>query len=378
VVEKKFKSRFPDVDDEMCLRPAASLYCPQIEPAWPEVEGHLTLLERNADQGLEARSREAKLRIRHRFEGTDKGSRERAMTRTGDIIRALTLPPADFVRSLFKRREGVLRLRDPRHSDVPVLHRAEIAAVYHSQRVAGDFYEFLRVGPSRVLFGLFDLAGRREDTRAILIAAQGTFRSLAPNLFAGEDFNEAEAMVGLCHAINCTILQAAGGIRSCPAFIGCYNEDLGTVCYANAGHTPGLLRDESGITQLEASGLPLGIFSHATHSASTCALAPGAVLMVVSRGIVEAEYNHEEFGLEGTKDSLQRASALTAQDLCLAILQAVQNFMDTAPVHNDVTALALLRHRPDPLGSRHPERRRRPTVAPAKESKTRSRIQAGW
>ena len=197
------------------------------------------------------------------------------MTRTGEIIRALTLPPVDFVRSLFKSRESLLRHSDPRHSDVPVLRRAEIAAVYHSQRVAGDFYEFLRVGPSRVLFGLFDLAGRREDTRSILIAAQNTFRSLAPTLFAGEDFNEAEAMVGLCHAINGTILQVAGGIRSCPAFIGCYNEDLGTVCYANAGHTPGLLRDDSGVTQLEASGLPLGIFSHATHSASTCALGPG-------------------------------------------------------------------------------------------------------
>lgn len=279
------------------------------------------------------------------------------MTRTVEIIRALTLPPADFMRFLFKRRETVSKLSDPRHSDVPVLRQAEIAAVYHSQRVAGDFYEFLRVGPSRVLFGLFDLAGRREDTRAILIAAQNTFRTLAPKLFAGEDFNEAEAMVGLCHEVNGTILQVAGGIRSCPAFIGCYNEDLGTVCYTNAGHTPGLLRDDSGITQLEASGLPLGIFSHATHSASTCALGPGAVLLVVSRGIVEAEYNNEEFGLERTKNSLQRASALAAQDLCLAILQAAQQFMDTAPVHNDVTALALLRYRPDPLGSPAPGRK---------------------
>ncbi len=268
------------------------------------------------------------------------------MTRTAGIIRALTLPPAGFVRSLFKRRDTVLPHNDPRHSDVPGLHRAEIAAVYHSQRVAGDFYEFLRVGPSRVLFGLFDVAGRREDTRAILIAAQNTFRTLAPKLFAGEDFNQAEAMVGLCHEINCTILQVAGGIRSCPAFIGCYNEDLGTVCYTNAGHTPGLLRDDSGITQLEASGLPLGIFSHATHSASTCALGPGAVLLVVSRGIVEAEYNNEEFGLEGVKNSLLRASARTAQDLCLATLQAAQNFMDTAPAQNDVTTLALLRYRP--------------------------------
>ncbi len=265
------------------------------------------------------------------------------MTRKAEIIRALTSPPMDLVRLLFRRRESVLLRIDPRHSDVPTLRRAEIAAVYFNQRVAGDFYEFLRVGPSRVLFGLFDVAGRRENTREILIAAQNTFRTLAPGLFSGEDFNEAEAMIQLAHEVNRTILQFAGGVRSCPAFIGCYNEDLGTICYANAGHTPGLLRDNTGITRLEATGLPLGLFSHATHGASTCALVPGAVLMIVSRGIVEAEYNGEEFGLEGTCESFQQASLSTAQGLCLTILQATQQFMRVPPTHNDLTVLALLR-----------------------------------
>src|SRR3982075_3875350 len=115
------------------------------------------------------------------------------MTRRTEIIRALNLPPADFVRALFRRHKTAVPT-DPRHSDVPRLRGAEIAAVYYNQRVAGDFYEFLRVGSSRVLFGLFDLAGRRQDTREILIAAQNTFRTLAPRLFAGDDFNAAEAM----------------------------------------------------------------------------------------------------------------------------------------------------------------------------------------
>src|SRR5262249_43920431 len=159
-----------------------------------------------------------------------------------------------------------------------------------------DFYEFLRVGPSRVLFALLDLAGRRGDTREILIAAQNRFRRSGPMLFAGEDLNEAEAIIELSHEINRTILQSAAGVRSGAEFIGCYNEDLGTVCYANAGHISGLLRDESGITPLEATGLPLGLFSHAIHSASTCALTPGAALLIVSRGIVEAEYGGKEFG----------------------------------------------------------------------------------
>jgi serine phosphatase RsbU (regulator of sigma subunit) len=270
------------------------------------------------------------------------------------LIRALTSPPLRAMRRLFKgRAASPPLLTDPLHSDVPALRQAEIAAIYHGQRMAGDFYEFLRLGPSRVLFGLLDIAGRRGDTREILIAAQRTFRTLAPQLFAGEVVNEPEAMIELCHQINRTILKFAGGVRSCPAFIGCYNEDLGTVCYASAGHTPALLRDHTGITHLEATGLPLGLFSHTTHSASTCALVPSAALLVVSRGIVEAEHKGEEFGLQGVKKCLQGiqgASARSARDLCLTILGAAQRFMRTLPTHNDVTALALLR---SPNGKRN-------------------------
>jgi phosphoserine phosphatase RsbU/P len=239
-------------------------------------------------------------------------------------------------------RTDVPRPADPLHCDVPALRDAEIAAVYYDHRMAGDFYEFLRVGRSRMLFVLLDMAGRRADTRETLIAAQTTFRTLAPKLFAGEDFNEMTAMMKLCYQMNPTILR--GGVRSCPAFIGCYNEDLGTVCYANAGHTPGLLRDGAGITLLEATGLPLGLFSHTTQSAATCALVPGAALVAVSRGIVEAEYDGEEFGLERMQQSLQHATARSAHGLCLDLLQAIQSFAQCPLTHNDVTALALVRN----------------------------------
>ena len=300
------------------------------------------------------------------------------MTRTIEIIRGIASPPEGFVPLLVTSVAAEPVATDPRQSSPPVLRHAEIAAVYHGLRVAGDFYEFLRVGPSRVLFGLFDLAGRRQDTREILIATQHTFRTLAPELFAGADFNEAEALSKLCHEVNLTILRVADGVRSCPAFIGCYNEDVGTVCYANAGHTPGLLRDDSGIAELNASGLPLGIFSHATYSATTCALAPGAVLLIASRGIVEAEHDNQEFGLEGTRKGLQAASALTAQDLCLSILQAAQQFMEAPPAHNDVTALALLRHRDASLPrSRKPGQKATPKASTAKRSEKRTRIPVG-
>ena len=268
------------------------------------------------------------------------------MTQKANVGEAKSLSTG-FWRSLFTERQVAPPLTDPIHCDTPVLRHAEIAAVYTGQRVAGDFYEFLRVGPSRMLFALMDIAGLRTDTREILIAVQKRFRTLAPILFAGEDFNEATAMIELCHEMNRTIM--CGGLRSCPAFIGCYNEDLGTVCYANAGHTPGLLRDRAGIALLEATGLPLGLFSHTPQSAVTCHLEPGSALLVVSRGFVEADCEDgdcedAEFGLDRAKQTFQDATLLSARDLCLSMLKATRQFTRTAPTHNDLTTLALVRN----------------------------------
>lgn len=242
---------------------------------------------------------------------------------------------------LFPQHTGKSASNDPVRCEVPALRAAEIAAVYYDQRRAGDFYEFVRVGRSRLLFALLDMAGRRADTRDILRAAQKTFREIAAQRFRPEDFNETTAMMDLCHALNRTILQV--GIRACPGFLGCYNEDLGTICYANAGHPPALVHDKSGITRLEATGLPFGLFSHVPQGASTCALLPSAALLVVSRGIVEAECAGTEFGLEGTVRSIQGTSGIGAHELCTRVLQAAEEFTGGPLTHNDVTALALVR-----------------------------------
>ncbi len=246
-------------------------------------------------------------------------------------------------------RKKPLPPRSPVQADVPELQQASMAAAYYGQRMGGDFYDFQRVSPNRVLFGLLDVAGRMEENQEIVRAARDTFRLTGAELFSKDEVNEAEAMIELCLQLNRTILQSAGGVRSCAAFAGCYDENLGTVCYFNAGHTPGLVRDTSGVSELGATGLPLGLFSHTTSDASTVGLEPGATLLLVSRGIVEAKCNREEFGLESVKNGFQKSTAESAQDLCLSVLQHVQDFMCIPPTHNDVTALALSRAA-QPLG----------------------------
>ena len=228
------------------------------------------------------------------------------------------------------------------HAESPTLQGAEMAVTYFSSRAGGDFHDFLRVSPTRFVFGLLDVAGRREANLAVLQAAQTCFRSSAEQLFAAAELNESETMIELSRRLNLEIMRAAGGVRSCPAFVGCYNEELGTVCYVNAGHTPGLLRDDSGLVELPATGLPLGLFSLAPTDARIVGLGAKGSLVVVSRGVVEAESKHAEFGLDGVRNIMQ-AGPSTARDLSQRILQRVQDFMRTAPKHNDVTALTFTR-----------------------------------
>src|SRR5271165_2974949 len=249
------------------------------------------------------------------------------------------------MRPLFHFAESLpVPTHDPVHSEKMELHGAELASVYYGRRMAGDFYDFIRVGPNRVLFGLLDVAGDRENTRVILSAAQNTFRTVGTELFARRDVNEADAMMELCLQLNQTVMNAAEGVRSCPAFVGCYEESLGIVCYCNAGHTPGLLRDHAGVSELPATGLPLGLFTHMISDAPIVALEPGAVLLLASRGIVEAKCKAQEFALQGVKEVLQQSKAARAKDLCVSVLDQVQRFMCTAPTHDDVTALALARN----------------------------------
>jgi sigma-B regulation protein RsbU (phosphoserine phosphatase) len=240
-------------------------------------------------------------------------------------------------------------------SSFPQMQGAELAAATYGDRVAGDFYDAIRVSPERILFGLLDVAGRRETNRDILTAAQEVFRTLGAELFSRSDINESDAMTQLCLNLNRRLIEVSAGVHSCPAFIACYHEVFGTLCYTNAGHTPGLVRDSSGISELPSTGLQLGLFSHATCEAPTIGTNKDSALVLVSRGVIECANakgnkegnSDEDFGLARVKELLQvkenDAPQAIAQQVCASILNAANEFSCRSPLLNDLTALAFVR-----------------------------------
>jgi serine phosphatase RsbU (regulator of sigma subunit) len=147
-------------------------------------------------------------------------------------------------------------------------------------------------------------------------------------------------------------------VHNVPAFIGVFNEVAETLSYINAGHTPALLRDQDGIQELAAGGVPLGLFSHVVHEARMMVLSPGSDLLVVSRGVVEAKSQGKEFGLDGARAVLATGGFSSAQELCHRVLSASEqvrnapsfwgprlvfaNFAEQEK-DNDLTAIAMMR-----------------------------------
>jgi serine phosphatase RsbU (regulator of sigma subunit) len=232
--------------------------------------------------------------------------------------------------------------RRPQPATIPELPDTHFFALYRGARTGGDFYDFAHVG-QRVLMLFCDISGERDEALDIAAAVQDTFRQQCQVMFSTPGLNESDQLSELILLVNRTILEAAGRPRYTPAFMACFEAEIGLLTYVNAGHLPALVRDADGISALDASGLPLGLFTHTTHDSRVCVLRPGSSLLLVSKGLVEARMRHEEFGLERVRENLLLTESQDARALCASIQAAAQRFLDDKQPENDLTTLAIVR-----------------------------------
>ncbi|HZQ90399.1 MAG TPA: SpoIIE family protein phosphatase [Terriglobales bacterium] len=236
----------------------------------------------------------------------------------------------------------------------PSVEGHSVDAYYQAARTGGDFFEFAITPSGRLLVVLLDVAGERDEAFVVESAVQARMRDLGPELFSDPEGNDAISLSSLTMELNRTIIEAAGGVRCAPGFLACYEPSLGALWYVNAGHTPGLVRDPVHVATLGASGVPMGLFSHAVHDAQLSVLQPASAMLLVSRGTVEAA-GRLEAGLERAREVLQSSALHSAGDLCKAALAGTlgkPSRTDSAihalkrlagPQENDRTAVAVIR-----------------------------------
>jgi serine phosphatase RsbU (regulator of sigma subunit) len=246
--------------------------------------------------------------------------------------------------------------RTPLPTALPPLKELDLHARYFSSRTGGDFFDAIAAGP-HVVFLLTDIAGARTDAHTIASATQDVFRHCVPQLFTTEVINMMDTLATLAHEINQAIYEAAGGSRLAPTFLGCYNLPLGLLAYINSGGPPAIFRDSDGTRVLGHVTMPLGLFTHLTFEPAIQAFEPGARMLLVTRGILEAQRGREQFGVERATAVLQNIPNGSASDLCNVTLEDANEFrklpwysperlpfIKSEPAE-DLTAVALVRPR---------------------------------
>jgi serine phosphatase RsbU (regulator of sigma subunit) len=241
--------------------------------------------------------------------------------------------------------------REPWRAELGQADRFDLHAQYDSEQTGGDLFDAVRVG-SRVAFLLSDIAGRRPELDPIAEAMQEAFRANAEALFSAVDSNLMEGTELLVQAINHALIGAAKGVRFAPTMVGCYDVQLGVMAYINAGGQTAVLRDSEGTRALPNVSMPMGLFTHLTYDASMQAFEPGAMLLVVTKGVTESMGGMKPSGPERVMEVLKGSKGESASGVCQAVLQAAHGFekrrWEWLPfrrklVREDMTALAMVR-----------------------------------
>jgi len=223
----------------------------------------------------------------------------------------------------------------------PSVPGLEIAfATRPANTVAGDYYDvFPRVcgdpHPQTWLIAVADVAGKSIPAALLMATVQASLKTLAPTPLSVSE------LVGKMNQYACTNSQ--DGRRFTTAFVAEYDPQARTLAYVNAGHNPPIVRRASGgMERLEVGGIPLGILDAPGYSSATVTLQPGDWVVMFSDGVVEAENaRSEEYGEDRLTYNIHMGATQSPAMLLQRIMGDVDNFVGTAPQHDDITCMLV-------------------------------------
>ncbi|MFF3658727.1 SpoIIE family protein phosphatase [Streptomyces olivochromogenes] len=196
-------------------------------------------------------------------------------------------------------------------------------------QVGGDWYDVIALSEERVALVIGDVQGHSAGAATIMGQMRTAIRAYAVEGHPPD--------VVVSHANRLLVGMETDLFATC-----CYAEldmEEGNALFVRAGHLAPLLRHPDGRTeevQVEG-GLPLGILADAEFPMTTCALAPGTVIVMVTDGLVEAVDLPLDEGMDRTRTALAAADPADPGEMADELLGELD------PREDDV-ALLLLRY----------------------------------
>jgi sigma-B regulation protein RsbU (phosphoserine phosphatase) len=211
------------------------------------------------------------------------------------------------------------------------------AATVQARGVGGDFYDAFPRGDGVTVFVLGDVSGKGVPAGLVASGIQARLQTGARGSGAPAD------LVG---RINVDVTSAQDTGRYVTLIYAELDTRDAALRVVNAGHPPALILDSAAdsVRFLPATGPVIGLLPEARFEEHRVTLAPGAALVVVSDGVLEAfDPSGQEFGEDKLLGVLRAGGGTPAAAIRDSIFDAVRRHRGTAAVHDDVTVLVVAR-----------------------------------
>lgn len=164
--------------------------------------------------------------------------------------------------------------------ELPSMPGWQVEAFYRPARaVGGDFYDFVELGGDRLGFVIGDVTDKGVPAALVMATCRSMLRAAAarhdsPAAVLGEVNDKLVPEIPPAMFVTC--LYAIVDTRA------------GEIVFANAGHNLPYVRSSGGVSELRATGMPLGLMPDMEYEEKTHRLDDGDVMVLTSDGITEA------------------------------------------------------------------------------------------
>lgn len=201
----------------------------------------------------------------------------------------------------------------------------------------GDYCDLVPVGSESFYFMVGDVAGKGLAAALLMAHLHAAFRALISPEVTVEEL-VARVSRAFYESTPPTHFATLICGRACPS---------GELTICNAGHLSPLFVSNGRVTEIQATGLPAGVFRDENFTATTATLGGGDTLVVWTDGFTEA-VNSEglEYGPERLSRLVRAKVHCRPRDLVSACRADLEDFRSGVPMTDDVTILAIQRERP--------------------------------
>ncbi|MGA8145260.1 MAG: SpoIIE family protein phosphatase [Candidatus Acidiferrales bacterium] len=217
---------------------------------------------------------------------------------------------------------------------LPELPGLQLAAICRPARtVSGDYYDFIRLGPSRLGIALADISGKGISAALLMASLQASLRSNA--MLDGHN-----GTARLVERLNRHLFKNTSDDRYATFFYAVYDCEAKSLTYTNAGHLAPFFVNAGKVQKLDEGGTVVGLFEEVPYTQGTLQVEPGSMLVAFSDGLTEPENVYgEEFGMERLKDEILRQTSAPPSRVAENLIAAAEQWAGSAEQADDITVV---------------------------------------